>query len=88
MTKCEVIEKQYKELDSRFVFVNTGFNFRPMSIKAAMAYVQLRKLKQFNEGRKESYKKLYETLNIDKRWSDTNADYAMSKRMMEIQIGK
>eukprot|EP01116_Phalansterium_solitarium_P011651 TRINITY_DN273_c0_g1_i6.p1 TRINITY_DN273_c0_g1~~TRINITY_DN273_c0_g1_i6.p1 ORF type:complete len:785 (+),score=320.56 TRINITY_DN273_c0_g1_i6:102-2357(+) len=45
------LEKQYPDVDPRFLFVNTGFNFRPMEIQAAMGSVQLVRLPYMNSVR-------------------------------------
>ncbi|OGT34834.1 MAG: hypothetical protein A3F11_08415 [Gammaproteobacteria bacterium RIFCSPHIGHO2_12_FULL_37_14] len=42
------IENKYPDIDSRFLFVNTGFNLRPTEINAAFGLLQLDKLKIFN----------------------------------------
>lgn len=47
------IEVQYPEIDSRFLFVNTGFNLRPTEINAALGLIQLQKLDAFNLRRNE-----------------------------------
>lgn len=48
-------ESRYRDIDPRFLFVNTGFNVRPMDLQASVALVQLRKLDQFVANRKKSH---------------------------------
>jgi len=40
------LESESSNVDNRFLFVNTGYNFRPLEIEAAMGLVQLKKLKK------------------------------------------
>jgi CDP-6-deoxy-D-xylo-4-hexulose-3-dehydrase len=40
-------KKKYKELDDRFLFINSGYNLRPLDINAAIAHSQYKKLKKF-----------------------------------------
>tara|TARA_Y100001960_G_scaffold170164_1_gene178462 strand:- start:96 stop:1292 length:1197 start_codon:yes stop_codon:yes gene_type:complete len=44
------VEKD-SDIDSSFIFVNTGFNVRPTEINGALGLVQLRKWAEFNEAR-------------------------------------
>ena len=38
----KLIEKKYKNLDPRFIFINSGFNLRPTDITAAIGNSQLK----------------------------------------------
>lgn len=51
----EDIEKQYPDIDPRFMFVNLGYNMRPMEIQATMGINQLSKLHRKNTYRKHNY---------------------------------
>ena len=46
--------KKYPEFDPRFLFVNVGYNLRPMELSGAMGLVQLPKLAQFVDQRREN----------------------------------
>jgi len=59
----ELIETKYPEIDSRFLFINTGFNVRPMDIQAAMGSVQLKKLDSVIEARKINFMKIWKKSN-------------------------
>ena len=61
-TNAKEIEQSFSNVDPRFLFINAGFNFRPMSIQAATASTQLVKLPAFVEARKSSYAALYAAL--------------------------
>lgn len=47
----DALSKAHPEIDSRFLFLAAGFNFRPTEIQAAFGSVQLAKLGQFNDRR-------------------------------------
>lgn len=47
----EAVEAQHDQLDSRFLFINTGFNVRATDLQAAIGIEQLKKLKGFNRHR-------------------------------------
>ena len=51
----EELEKLYEKIDPRFIFVNLGYNFRPMENQGAMGLVQLKKLPTKNENRCYNY---------------------------------
>jgi len=63
-------EQENSKVDSRFLFVNTGYNFRPLEIEGAMGIVQLGKLKQMNQNRVDNRSKLIKTLKQHKKWKD------------------
>lgn len=44
-------DARHPEIDSRFNFVNVGFNLRPLEVQAAMALVQLKDLQRANQQR-------------------------------------
>ena len=52
MVQREEIEAANPWIDPRFLFVNVGYNFRPMELQAAFGLVQLRRLESFNEARR------------------------------------
>lgn len=59
--------KKYKDLDPRFLFVNSGFNLRSTEVNAALGLEQLKKLKKFNLKRNKIFnywKKELNKLNI------------------------
>jgi len=56
------IAQQYKHIDSRFLFVNTGFNFRPTEIQGAFGIHQMKKLEKFIHIRIDNAKYLQKQL--------------------------
>lgn len=51
MDDAEMYERQFPEIDPRFLFVNVGYNLRSTDMNAAIGLVQLKKLKKYNESR-------------------------------------
>jgi len=60
-------EEQYPEVDSRFLFVNVGYNLRPMEIQAAMGLIQLSKLETKNNYRNDNQKVVTQKIISDPR---------------------
>jgi CDP-6-deoxy-D-xylo-4-hexulose-3-dehydrase len=50
-TNKKKIEKKYPQLDSRFIFINSGYNLRPTDIQAAIGLSQFRKKDIFKKNR-------------------------------------
>lgn len=67
--KAEV-EKLHPEVDPRFMFVNAGFNLRPMEIQAALGIKQLAKLPTMNSNRVANRNALIKALRAHPRWND------------------
>lgn len=44
----------YPHIDPRFIFINQGYNLRPTELNAAMGAIQLPKLDQFNDMRRDA----------------------------------
>lgn len=57
------IESANPWIDPRFLFVNVGYNLRPMELQAAFGLVQLRRLESFNESRRENAAYLLEQMS-------------------------
>ncbi len=54
----EMFEKQFSDVDPRFLFINMGYNLRPMEISGALGLVQLRKLPHMNSIRVQNRNRL------------------------------
>lgn len=63
----EEIQQKHPDLDTRFTFVNLGYNLRPMEIQATMGISQLQKLQTKNNNRKINYHKIKEKIQSDSR---------------------
>ena len=61
------LEEKYKDVDPRFLFVNVGYNLRPMETQASMGLVQLRKLDLKNSYRVLNHKNMSERIINDPR---------------------
>ena len=64
------IEKKYNKIDSRFLFTNSGFNFRPTEMQAAIGLSQFKSLDDFAKQRSLNRKKIIQSLMKDKLWKD------------------
>jgi CDP-6-deoxy-D-xylo-4-hexulose-3-dehydrase len=62
MSTREELEAASPWIDPRFLFVNVGYNVRPMELQAAFGLVQLGRLDEFNERRRENARYLVERL--------------------------
>ena len=51
----EELQNKYLDIDSRFTFVNLGYNFRPTEIQGALGQIQLNKLETKNNNRLYNY---------------------------------
>ena len=56
------IEKKYKNIDSRFLFVTRGYNFKPTEIQGAFGKHQIKKLDSFVEARRKNANYWYKNL--------------------------
>ena len=64
------IEKKFREINKNFFFINSGFNFRPTDIQAAIGLSQFKSLNNFINNRKINRNKIIKKLKTDKRWDD------------------
>jgi len=54
LTNKDKIAQEYEDVDPRYLFVNTGFNFRPTEMQGAFGIHQIKKLDKFIEIRWEN----------------------------------
>lgn len=59
-----------KRLDSRFVFINSGFNLRPTDLAASIASSQLNRLDYFIKIRNQNRNKIIKRLTSSKKWKN------------------
>jgi len=64
------IEKKFNKINNKFLFVNSGFNFRPTDIQAAIGLSQFNSLDDFIKIRKVNRDKIIGKLKSDKRWKN------------------
>lgn len=67
LTNREAVEAAHPDVDSRFLFVNLGFNLRPMEVQGAMLGVQIPKLEEFNACRRSNLQRFQAALSADAR---------------------
>jgi CDP-6-deoxy-D-xylo-4-hexulose-3-dehydrase len=59
-----------KKLDSRFVFINSGFNLRPTDLAASIASSQLKRLDYFIKIRDQNRNKIIKKITLSKKWKN------------------
>jgi CDP-6-deoxy-D-xylo-4-hexulose-3-dehydrase len=59
----ETYAESHKDIDPRFLFVDVGFNMRPLDLCAAIGRCQLRRLEETNGFRRANYEAIYNGLN-------------------------
>ena len=64
------IEKQFKDINKSFFFINSGFNFRPTDIQAAIGLSQFNSLNNFIKVRKVNRNKIIKKIMTDERWNN------------------
>jgi CDP-6-deoxy-D-xylo-4-hexulose-3-dehydrase len=65
LTNRAQVEAAHPDVDARFLFVNLGFNLRPMEVQGAMLAVQIPKLSEFNACRRANFELFRRTLAGD-----------------------
>ena len=73
--------KKYPNLDSRYIFINSGFNLRPTDIQAAIANNQFKRLETFRKIRSANKNKIINLLKKDKRWNNQFKFVEYSKKI-------
>ena len=61
--------KKYKKIDERFLFINSGYNLRPLDITASIAHSQMKRLSHFIKIRRQNRKILINKIKSHKRWN-------------------
>ena len=64
------IEKKFNKINKKFFFINSGFNFRPTDIQAAIGLSQFKSLNNFIKIRRINRNKIIKILTTDKRWDN------------------
>jgi CDP-6-deoxy-D-xylo-4-hexulose-3-dehydrase len=62
------IEAEHPDIDPRFVFLNVGYNVRPLEVQAAIGLVQLERLPAMNEARNTNRERILAALEAHPRW--------------------
>jgi CDP-6-deoxy-D-xylo-4-hexulose-3-dehydrase len=69
LTDRAEVEARHHDIDPRFLFVNVGFNFRPMEVQAAIGLCQLKRLNTMNQTRLENRDRLIAAVLAHPAWS-------------------
>jgi len=64
------LEKKFNKINKKFFFINSGFNFRPTDIQAAIGLSQFKSLDSFIKNRNINRNKIIKKLRTDKRWDN------------------
>jgi CDP-6-deoxy-D-xylo-4-hexulose-3-dehydrase len=64
----EDIEARHPEIDPRFLFINSGYNLRPMEIQASFGLEQLKRLGRMNANRRDNFRRLTEAFRSSSAW--------------------
>jgi CDP-6-deoxy-D-xylo-4-hexulose-3-dehydrase len=62
------IESKHKQIDPRFLFINVGYNLRPMEIQAAFGLAQIRRLDEMNRHRRENTRRIRRAFQEHPLW--------------------
>ncbi|HDL01815.1 MAG TPA: DegT/DnrJ/EryC1/StrS family aminotransferase, partial [candidate division Zixibacteria bacterium] len=63
------LESTYSNIDPRFLFINLGYNVRPMEIQAAFGLVQINRLEEMNDNRRKNVNEIRRTLTDHPLWN-------------------
>lgn len=63
-------KKKYKNLDEKFLFINSGYNLRPLDINAAIAHNQYKRLNSFIKIRSINRNLIIKNLLKHKKWDN------------------
>ena len=70
LLKQKKYEKKYKNLDNRFIFLNSGFNLRPTEIQAAIANNQFKRLDNLKKIKRKNHLKIVKSFLKNKKWKN------------------
>jgi len=66
----EKLEKENRNIDPRWLFINIGFNLRPTEIQATFGIEQIKRLDIMNNNRRENVRKLRRTFMTNSMWEN------------------
>ncbi len=81
------IKKKYKKIDERFLFINSGYNLRPLDITASIAHSQLKRLPQFISIRNNNRKILIRKIKSNINWKNQFSFIEPSKNIFPSWFG-
>ena len=66
----EALEAKYEHIDPRFLFINLGYNVRPMEIQASFGLEQIKRLDKMNAHRRENVCQLRQAFRSHGLWKN------------------
>jgi len=70
LSNKEEINKKYPKINDKFLFINFGYNLRPIEISAAIGRCQLKKLDMMNYNRKLNRINIINSLKTHDKWNN------------------
>lgn len=64
------IERDNPDIDPRFLFINVGYNLRPMELQAAFGLEQIKRLPTMNQHRRQNVERIHAAFKAHPRWKD------------------
>ena len=66
----EQLEREHSHIDPRFLFINLGYNVRPMEIQAAFGLEQLKRLDHMNQHRRDNVARICSAFARHSNWRE------------------
>jgi len=64
------LERENPHIDPRFLFINVGYNLRPMEIQAAFGLEQLKRLNIMNQHRRHNFQRIKDAFKKHSLWEE------------------
>jgi CDP-4-dehydro-6-deoxyglucose reductase, E1 len=80
-------KKKYAKLDDKFLFINSGYNLRPLDVTAAIANNQYKRLSKFINARDKNRTLIIKKLKNHKRWNNQFNFCQIEKKMEPSWFG-
>ncbi len=74
-------KNKYKSLDEKFLFINSGYNLRPLDINAAIAHNQFRRLRIFKKNRSRNRDLIIQSIKSNIKWNNQFEFIEASKKL-------
>tara|TARA_B100002052_G_C15847749_1_gene583405 strand:- start:256 stop:1458 length:1203 start_codon:yes stop_codon:yes gene_type:complete len=81
------LKNKYKNIDNRFMFLNSGYNLRPTDVQAAIGLSQFKRLEYFKKIRKDNRSIIIESLISHKSWNNQFSFVSLDKQISPSWFG-
>jgi CDP-6-deoxy-D-xylo-4-hexulose-3-dehydrase len=81
------LEALHSNIDPRFLFVNMGYNLRPMEIQAAFGLEQIKRLEEMNNSRRLNFHNLQKAFLVHPLWKEQLVFLKPSKNISPCWFG-